>query len=316
MQILGDIQLRRVKIKLYELEDYRWCPKILRVFLSKYLGYLQKKMEIYDPIVPKIVHLLKTTSSNTIIDMCSGSFGEHIYQKLSEIDDSIIVKLTDKFPEPDIIEHINRSNSKLSYESKPLDAMNMPRSLKGLRTMFTAFHHFPPFKARKILQDAVDSNQPIAIFEMSELNMKGFVATLFSPFITMALVRKFAREFKLGWKAYVFTWILPAFQAIVLWDGLVSALRTYSVHQMRKLVDSINGSNYYWEIQRISKSMPVIYLAGYSKNYIRNYPENACRFCGRELSELEAILCNRCKPLFTKKISLVKDSNKEINLRK
>ncbi len=273
-------------------------------------------MKIYDPIVPKIIHLLKTTSSKTIIDMCSGSFGYHIYEKINEKDKSIVVKLTDKFPELDLIKEINNINSNLSYESKSLDALKMPKNLKGLRTMFTAFHHFPPAKAKKILQDAVDSNQPIAIFEMSELNIKGFVATLFSPFITMALVKKFAKEFQLGWKAYIFTWILPAFQAIVLWDGLVSALRTYSVHQMKKLIDSINGSSYHWEIQRISKGMPGIYLAGYSKSYIRNYPENACRFCGKELSEEEAILCNRCKPLFVKKKAFIEGSTKEIVLRK
>ncbi len=45
--------------------------------------------------------------------------------------------------------------------------MKVPRELKGFRTMFTSFHHFPPEEARAILQNAVDAGEGIGIFEIT-----------------------------------------------------------------------------------------------------------------------------------------------------
>jgi len=53
----------------------------------------------------------------------------------------------------------------------------------------------------------------------------------------------------------------------VLWDGIVSSLRTYSVKEMNGLVENLNGKdNYDWEINKV-KSGPsvVLYLLGTKK---------------------------------------------------
>ena len=44
-------------------------------------------------------------------------------------------------------------------------ALAVPERLTGLRTVFTAFHHFRPADARAILESAVRDRQGIAIFE-------------------------------------------------------------------------------------------------------------------------------------------------------
>ena len=134
----------------------------------------------------------------------------------------------------------------------------------GLRTQFLSLHHFKPHDAKQILQNAVDANQPIGIFEAQERSVLSILAMLFSP-ITLLLVTPFIRPFRFG--RIIFTYLIPIMPIFVLWDGVISSLRTYSVKEMNTLVDSLEGADKFdWEIKRI-KSGPsvVLYLLGTSK---------------------------------------------------
>ncbi len=44
-------------------------------------------------------------------------------------------------------------------------ALDVPESLRGMRTMFEGFHHFKPDHARKILADAVEKRTAIGLFD-------------------------------------------------------------------------------------------------------------------------------------------------------
>ncbi len=58
------------------------------------------------------------------------------------------------------------SEGRIRFYPGSVDATHVPRELKGLRTMFTSFHHFLPDAGRAILQDAVDAGEGIGIFEI------------------------------------------------------------------------------------------------------------------------------------------------------
>ena len=91
------------------------------------------------------------------------------------------------------------------------------------------------------------------------------LAMLFSP-ISVLLTTPFIKPFKLG--RLLFTYLIPIVPLFVLWDGVVSCLRTYSVKEMETLVASLQHSDTYnWEIGRI-KSGPgvVLYLLGTKKD--------------------------------------------------
>jgi hypothetical protein len=80
---------------------------------------------------------------------------------------------------------------------------------------------------------------------------------LFSP-LTVILVTPFIRPFKIG--RIVFTYLIPLVPIFVLWDGLVSCFRTYSVREMQVIVQSLEGmEKYNWEINKV-KSGPGILL--------------------------------------------------------
>ncbi|WP_422861061.1 hypothetical protein [Flagellimonas sp. W118] len=105
----------------------------------------------------------------------------------------------------------------------------------------------------------------IGIFEGQERSIPSILAMLFSP-ISVLLTTPFIRPFKIG--RLIFTYLIPVVPLFVLWDGIVSSLRTYSVKEMNALVDQLNDKeSFEWEIKRV-KSGPgvILYLLGIPKS--------------------------------------------------
>ena len=131
--------------------------------------------------------------------------------------------------------------------------------------MFLSFHHFKPEDALKILQNVVDSRQAILIAEGQDRSIPSLVSMFFSP-LTVLLITPFIRPFR--WTRLLFTYLIPLVPIFVWWDGIVSALRTYSVEEMKELVSKVNGHEQFeWKVERI-KSGPshLLYLSAYPKN--------------------------------------------------
>ena len=107
----------------------------------------------------------------------------------------------------------------------------------------------------------MDSHQNIAIFEGQERSVASVFAMVFSP-IMVLLVTPFIKPFSFG--RLFFTYLIPLVPILVMWDGIVSSLRTYSVKEMEDLVNGLNNKDQFdWEIGR-KKSGPVVnlYLLG------------------------------------------------------
>ncbi len=221
---------------------------------------------MYKPIIPIIRKGLQGSENNQIIDLASGGGGGLIWlnaELRKEIPDLKIV-LTDFYPNIPAFNFTKANADNFEYLDAPVDARNVPEELKGLRTQFLSLHHFVPKDARLILQNAIDTDSPIAVFEGQERSVPSILAMLFSP-ISVLLTTPFIRPFKIG--RIFFTYLVPIVPLFVLWDGVVSSLRTYSVKEMRELVKTLDGTeNYDWEINKV-KSGPssILYLLGTKK---------------------------------------------------
>ncbi|MDN3669130.1 hypothetical protein QWY93_07300 [Echinicola jeungdonensis] len=201
-----------------------------------------------------------------IIDLGSGSGGGwfRLNQILKSQIENLKINLSDYFPNEKAFKKINELQENINYITYPVDARDVPENLKGLRTLFLTFHHFNPSDASKILQNAVDQQCPIAIFEGQDRSLKSLFAMFISP-ITVLLVTPFIRPFK--WKRLLFTYLLPIIPLIIWWDGLVSSFRTYSLSEMENLIKNLkNGDQMNWEMAKV-KSGPgiIIYLLGLPK---------------------------------------------------
>src|SRR5690606_14339719 len=138
------------------------------------------------------------------------------------------------------------------------------KSLKGFERMFLLVHHFKPNKGRTILDNVVDGKKPQGNFEIEDRRLPRIIAMLLSP-ICVSLTTPLITTFSL--LRLFFTYLIPIIPIVVLWDGVVSSLRTYSVDEMQDLVQKVTNSNHFhWEIEKKkAKSGFVIYTIGIPK---------------------------------------------------
>ncbi|PHN02506.1 hypothetical protein [Flavilitoribacter nigricans] len=256
---------------LFEIEDQPWFPTFLRNYLTDFLQFLSNKTGLYSPLVSIIEKGLNTVERNRIIDLGSGGGGGliHLNAELKARIPDLEIVLTDYYPNIPAFEFTAQQADNFRYISESVDARQVPADLTGLRTMFLALHHFRPEDAAQILQNAVDSGYPIAVFEAQERSVPSILAMVFSP-LTVLFTTPFIRPFKIG--RIVFTYLIPIIPLVVLWDGIVSALRTYSVPEMNALVAQLDRTeDYNWDIGRI-RSGPgqVLYLLGTKQSLKRS----------------------------------------------
>src|SRR4029077_4188304 len=89
-----------------------------------------------------------------------------------------------------------QSGGTVDFLSESVDATNVPVDLRGVRTLFSSFHHFPPHVARQILRDAAEKGAPIGVFEFTERSVFACISMLFTPIVAL-LVVPFLRPFTL-----------------------------------------------------------------------------------------------------------------------
>jgi hypothetical protein len=180
-----------------------------------------------------------------------------IVEELKKLGYEATAKLTDLYPNPN-----SALRPQISWESKPVDATHVSPEINGVRTMFSAFHHFRPVAAKAILKDAFDRRCAICIFESATGTLLGTFTALLIPINVLVLMPS-ARPFR--WGYLLFTYLIPLLPLVIFWDGLISMLRIYSSGEMKKLTADMHAPDYAWEISRIKmRSVPggLPYLVG------------------------------------------------------
>lgn len=251
------------RIHLFEFGDQAWLPDLIRNFMTDFLQFLANKTKMFAPVIPEITSLLDKAKTSKIIDLGSGGGGGllALNQELIKVNPNVKIVLTDLYPNNNAFQFTKSQAANFESAPEPIDARNVPENLKGLRTMFLAFHHFQPADAVQILQNTVKSNQPILIVEGQERSLPSFLAMFFSP-LTVLLTTPFIRPFSV--ERIVFTYLIPIVPIITWWDGMVSSLRTYSIKEMERLILKVDGrKTFEWKTGRI-KSGPayLLFLSG------------------------------------------------------
>ena len=189
-----------MSFRLFEFEDKPWLPKSIREGMTDYLRFILNSGNFYEPVSPLIVHLLKQTSTAQVIDLCSGGGGtvEQIQKNIEkEYLQSVPFVLTDQFPNINAYEFLEKKTAgKISYISVPVNAATVDPSLKGVRTIFSAFHHFDNRTGKQVIKNAVESKQAIGIFDGGDKNIFIILAIIILHPIVFILFTPFFRPFK------------------------------------------------------------------------------------------------------------------------
>ena len=235
---------------LVELEDLSWFPRVLRDGATTYLAWITARSGQIEYLVPPLERLLRRTGELEIVDLCSGGAGPmpEVVARLRAHGFAVHATLTDFYPNQEALARACAgSGGALSHSAVSVDATRVPAELRGVRTLWNAFHHFRPAQAREILASAVRAGRPIAVFEILSREPLLLVSLLFAPLVA-ALTVPFWRPFRGAF--LFFSWVVPLIPLVILWDGVVSWLRIYSESELRELVAPLGGA-YDWEMGKV-----------------------------------------------------------------
>ncbi|MGC4044934.1 MAG: hypothetical protein QM758_14170 [Armatimonas sp.] len=251
------------RLHLFEWEDFPWCPASIRDGCTDYLRFMLNLGDSYAPVVPKLTEALKQSNATAIVDLCAGGGGPwpRLLPALRTAGMESSVTLTDRYPNPASAAAL----PDVTYYPESVDALAVPATLPGFRTLFSSFHHFTPAAGKALIQSAVEAGQPIGIFEATQRSPLCLLMMLPTPIVAI-LATPFIRPFRLS--RLLLTYVLPLIPLMILWDGVVSCFRTYTPEELKGLAESIPGSDHYtWEsgLAKGASPLPVTYLIGLPK---------------------------------------------------
>jgi hypothetical protein len=257
------------RIQFFEIHDQAWFPAFLRDQVTDDLQILLNIGKHYAQIYPQLLRGIEGSAADRVLDLCSGAGGPWpwLVDLLERQGCRVCVQLSDKYPNTQARERVRKDCAKLIYLEQAVDATRVPEELEGFRTLFTSFHHFRPDQARQILSDAVERRQGIGIFEIPGRRPMTLLAMPLVPLADIFVVpflrpRPFAL---MAWRL-VWRWLIPIVPLVLLFDGIVSCLRTYSPPELRELTKGLGDCRYYWSIGCVKRGrrwLPITYLVGY-----------------------------------------------------
>ncbi|MGA2979693.1 MAG: hypothetical protein ABSD76_08890 [Terriglobales bacterium] len=269
------------RIQFIEIHEQPWFPSSIRDEITDALQFGFGLLNAYAPIAPLLQRALDWARSSTnfghsnvgqsVVDLCSGGGGPwlDLFRKLQSSTangnpPALQIWLTDKYPNLGASQNVRGvSENRIRFYPTSVDAMNVPPELKGFRTMFTSFHHFSPDEARAILQNAVDAGEGIGIFEITR-RAPTTIGLILAWDIMLLVCTPWIRPFR--WPRFVWTYLVPIIPLVLLFDGVVSCLRTYRPKELREMVDKLTASDYVWEIgENLTGKAPITYLIGYRR---------------------------------------------------
>jgi hypothetical protein len=241
------------RIHAFEWNDTASSPAWLKESIVETLGRGLRWGRIYRGIGPVFAEFLRRVGTTSVLDLASGS-GEPCtiliasLEQAGETTPSFVV--SDLFPDVAALKEVaERHPGKIDVVAESVDATNVPEKIdRPARTIITAFHHFPPELAKRILADCVAKKRAVFIVEAFPRKVLRLLAVM--PAMAVAafanpFVAREHRAIKL-----VLTWLIPLIPLLGLWDAVVSVLRVHSESELRAMVEPLGGG-FAWEYREV-----------------------------------------------------------------
>ncbi|GAB4421957.1 MAG: hypothetical protein OHK0011_00160 [Turneriella sp.] len=259
------------RIDTFESHELPWMPDELKVLFREILSWQQDLGNVYASAVPVVSAWLKRTGATSILDLCSGAGGPGVtlVKALREGGvPSARIKLTDLYPATDVYGRLRAANKEfVTYEEASVDATNSRRDDEfRVRTLLSAFHHFSPPFAQRILADAAQNSDGICIMDPFHRDLWHLLSvpigtTLGTQFYPLVRDRS---PF-----AFAMCNLTPVIPAMFFWDSIASVLRGYSEDELLALTRIPECDAFEWRVGSWSylpgTGLKGVYLLGWRK---------------------------------------------------
>lgn len=254
------------RLHLVELHEEPWFPELWRRLFQRALGLSQIKLGAYDNAVPEVAEMLRRTGARDILDLCSGSAAvtEKLRDDLAEaLGEAPRIVLSDLYPNLESFREAAAAEG-IDFYPEPVDAFHPPADAPRVRSIIAALHHFRPADARRILEDAARNADGIVVLESTRRSVSSLLQSLPIPLPAAWLVAFALRP----WRPTHLLWglLVPVIPLVALWDTVVSNLRSYTVDELRAMVESIDAPDFTWKIGTVPMArapMRTTYVVGW-----------------------------------------------------
>lgn len=252
------------RVHFFEIADQPWCPRVVRDGVTDYLQHAIDAGRAYAPAAPVLARVLPETGRTTIVDLAAGGGGpwRSLLPALAEQGaEATSVTLTDWRPNASAFARTEAATvGRVRGELTPVDARAVPRSLRGVRTIFSALHHFREHDVEQMLRDAIDAGEPFVAFEATHRSARAVLLTCLTPLLVVLMTPAIR---PLTWSRLLLTYLVPLIPLVVLFDGIVSCLRTYTPAELEIILRRVSGDRdgVRWQTgEMVNGPIPVTWL--------------------------------------------------------
>lgn len=257
-------------MQLVELEDLDWIPRVVRDGGTDLLDLTFDRMGFYEAASSRLWALVDELGATRVVDLCSGGGGGAMsMRRIARASGrELEFLLTDRFPNEGGRTRVEAlGDPRTRYLAASCDAMAGGGEVAGVRTMFSALHHFRPHDVSAILAGIIARGEPLAFFDVAASPALRRLPLALAPLpMAMNLLALFTASLALtpfakprGLTRYALTYALPVIPTLVAWDGTVSALRAYTPDELRDIARATPGAEKYtWDVGVAGRALYVI----------------------------------------------------------
>ncbi len=236
-----------MRLQLFEFGDLSFPPKVYHEFLRSFMGLLYRKLKIHHLWIEPLNNFIKN-DNNMLHDPCAGSGEVNLYIK-NEMNKA---KLEFKFILSDIMTDTvplfaktinNLKDENIYYIEQSVNLLDFQNNENYSKVFINSFHHFTPSQVSKILEEHFKIKKDIIVLEYCQRSLMSFLSMIAGPLLSLILF-PFIIKRKHFFSAFVFVYLLPIIPLMLLWDGIISSLRTYTKKDLQKLMKQLQISDY------------------------------------------------------------------------
>ena len=236
------------RIQAFEFGDQSWFRGVWREAYLDGMNFMLWVGGVYRRMFQPYARWARRAGGHVVLDLASGG-GRPIHTLVTEARKNNVplprIILSDLHPDLDAYARIAAAHpDEVSFVNAPVDATAPGQPEARLFSICTAFHHFPPDRARQLIANAARNGDGIFI---QEIFVRHWLSTLLSVcnLIPLMLSPFFSRRISLF--KILITTVIPIIPFMLMFDGVVSVFRTYRLEEIMAMVPQELRREWRWE---------------------------------------------------------------------
>tara|TARA_Y100000780_G_scaffold196518_2_gene186634 strand:+ start:142267 stop:143058 length:792 start_codon:yes stop_codon:yes gene_type:complete len=235
-----------LRVNSFEFGDLSSVPAFYHQFLREFMSKIYFVFGIHKLWRKEISEFVERQGAESIHDPCAGS--GYVNQLIFEsLDKNLGAKfylsdlMTDESPE--FAKQINSLGYQdLKFAEESIDLLKIEASKQMPKMFVNSFHHFNNEQVKEILKNTLGQGKEILVLEYCRKTPDSLVSMLFGGVLSL-LFFPFVVEKKFIIPSFIFTYLIPIIPFMLVWDGIVSCLRTHTISSLKQILVELNLTN-------------------------------------------------------------------------